>query len=126
MHPKCKFLGILTFIVPVIIMTYYAVIGGWITKCAVLYLTGQAQAAANDNYFTGMTVERFLEILLDAMSRLFFSLSVSMGVMITYGSYVKPQVNLSKSVNQIEVFDAGVALPEWKDPKPKEKKKAAL
>ena len=53
MHPKCKFLGILTFIVPVIIMTYYAVIGGRITKYAVLYLTGQAQAAANDNYFTG-------------------------------------------------------------------------
>lgn len=44
MHPKCKFLGILTFIVPLIIMTYYAVIGGRITKYAVLYLTGQAQA----------------------------------------------------------------------------------
>ena len=44
MHPKFKFLGILTFIVPVIIMTCYAVIGGRITKYAVLYLTGQAQA----------------------------------------------------------------------------------
>ena len=32
MHPKWKFLGILTFLVPVLIMTYYAVIGGWITK----------------------------------------------------------------------------------------------
>ena len=37
----------------------------------------------------GLTVKRFLEILLDAMSQLFFSLSVSMGIMITYGSYVK-------------------------------------
>ena len=32
MHPKWRFLGILTFLVPVLIMTYYAVIGGWITK----------------------------------------------------------------------------------------------
>ena len=42
MKPKWKFLGILTFLVPVLIMTYYAVIGGWITKYAVVYLTGQA------------------------------------------------------------------------------------
>lgn len=41
MHPKWKFLGILTFLVPVLIMTYYAVIGGWITKYAVVYLTGR-------------------------------------------------------------------------------------
>ncbi len=58
----------------------------------------------------GVTVQRFLQILLDAMSQLFFSLSVSMGIMITYGSYVKPQVNLNKSVNQIEFFDTGVAF----------------
>ena len=52
MQPKWKFLGILTFLVPVLIMTYYAVIGGWITKYAVVYFTGQASAAAQDNYFT--------------------------------------------------------------------------
>lgn len=192
MHPRWRFLGILTFLVPVLIMTYYAVIGGWITKYAVSYLTGQAAAAAQDNYFTsfissqvspvvfallfmgvtafivyngvqdgiervsrymmpvllvlvvviagysltlrhtdasgqmrtgmegfvyyltphleGLTVSRFLQILLDAMSQLFFSLSVSMGIMITYGSYVKPDVNLNRAVNQIEFFDTGVAL----------------
>ena len=192
LHPKWKFLGILTFLVPVLIMTYYAVIGGWITKYAVVYLTGQAQAAAQDSYFTdfitspvspvvfalvfmavtalivyngvedgiekvsrfmmpvllvlvvviavysltlrrtdasgqvrtgmegflyyitphveGLTLSRFLQILLDAMSQLFFSLSVSMGIMITYGSYVKPEVDLGKSVNQIEFFDTAVAL----------------
>lgn len=192
MHPKWRFLGILTFFVPVLIMTYYAVIGGWITKYAVVYLTGQAEAAAGDHYFTsfitsstspvifallfmgvtafivyngvqdgiervskwmmpvllvlvvvvsvysltlkhtdasgqvrtgwegflyyltpdleGITVQRFLQILLDAMSQLFFSLSVSMGIMITYGSYVKPDVNLNKAVNQIEIFDTGVAF----------------
>ena len=61
-------------------------------------------------HFEGLTVERFLQILLDAMSQLFFSLSVSMGIMITYGSYVKPEVDLNKSVSQVEFFDTGVAL----------------
>ncbi len=180
MSPKWKFLGVLTFLVPVLIMTYYAVIGGWVTKYAVVYLTGQTAAAAQDNYFTsfitspvspvlfallfmgvtafivyngveggiervsrcmmpillvlvvviagysltlhhvdesgqmrtgmdgllyyitphfeGLTFSRFLQILLDAMSQLFFSLSVSMGIMITYGSYVKPEVNLIPAV----------------------------
>ena len=44
------------------------------------------------------------------MSQLFFSLSVSMGIMITYGSYVKPDVDLNRSIRQIEFFDTGVAL----------------
>ena len=52
MHPKWKFLGVLTFLVPVLIMTYYAVISGWITKYACVYLTGQASSAAQDDYFT--------------------------------------------------------------------------
>ena len=47
--------------------------------------------------FHGLTFGRFLNVLLDAMSQLFFSLSVSMGIMITYGSYVKDDVNLSQS-----------------------------
>ena len=51
-NPKWKFLGILTFLVPVLIMTYYAVIGGWVTKYALVYVTGQAEAAAQDGYFT--------------------------------------------------------------------------
>ena len=52
MSPKWSFLGILTFLVPVLIMTYYAVIGGWITRYIVVYLTGQNQLAAADSFFT--------------------------------------------------------------------------
>lgn len=191
MNRKWKFLGVLTFLVPVLIMTYYAVIGGWILKYILLFLTGSMEAAAQDNCFTtfiadpssvwyglifmlitafivyhgvekgiervskammpmllvivvgiavysltlrspaedgtirtglqglkvyltpdwsGMTASRFLQITLDAMSQLFFSLSVSMGIMITYGSYVKPEVDLNKSVSMIEWMDTGVAL----------------
>ena len=51
-HPKWDFLGKLTFLVPALIMTYYSVIGGWVTKYAVTYLTGQGSAAAQDGYFT--------------------------------------------------------------------------
>lgn len=191
MNQKWKFLGVLTFLVPVLIMTYYAVIGGWILKYIALFLTGHVETAAGDDCFTtfiassgsvwyglvfmlitalivyvgvekgiervsktmmplllilvlgiavysltlrnetdgetlrtglqglkvyltpdwsGMTVSRFLQITLDAMSQLFFSLSVSMGIMITYGSYVKPDVDLGKSVFLIEIMDTGVAF----------------
>ena len=58
----------------------------------------------------GITFSRFLGILLDAMSQLFFSLSVSMGIMITYGSYVKKDVNLNKSIARVQIFDTGVAF----------------
>ena len=191
-NPRWKFLGYLTFLVPAIIMTYYSVIGGWIAKYLVTYVTGAGNAAAQDTYFTsfitsqvspilfmliflaftafivyrgvekgiekfsrivmpgllllivgiglfsltlqvsgadgatrtglqglavylipnfeGLTFSRFLEILLDAMSQLFFSLSVSMGIMITYGSYVKKDINLNRSLTQIEIFDTLVAF----------------
>ena len=192
MHPKWKFLGYVTFIVPVLIMTYYSVIGGWIGKYMFTFITMRGNEAARDGYFTsfitsgaapvvfmliflsitafivyggvekgierfarivmpglllmiigisifsltlrfedgngvvrtglqglsvyvlpnfdGITWKRFLEILLDAMRQLFFSLSVSMGIMITYGSYVKKDVNLGRSLGQIEFFDTFVAF----------------
>ena len=189
---KWGFLGKLTFFVPLLIMTYYSVIGGWILKYTTVYFSGQHAEAAQDDFFSsfitskaapivfmliflaftafivysgvekgiekfskyvmpglfimiigisiysltlkhedaqgnirtglqglavylvpnfeGLTFSRFLGILLDAMSQLFFSLSVSMGIMITYGSYVKKDVDLNKSIAQIEFFDTGVAL----------------
>ena len=60
--------------------------------------------------FNGMTVKKFISVLMDAMGQLFYSVSVAMGIMITYGSYVKKETNLVKSVNQIEIFDTGVAF----------------
>ena len=192
MSPKWKFLGIVTFLVPALIMTYYAVIGGWITRYVVVYLTGEGKAAASDEFFgafitdphqavlyavvfmlitafvvfngvekgiekcssilmpvmlvmivaiaifaltlkntdadgitrtglqglavyltpnfEGITIRRLMQILLDAMSQIFFSLSVSMGIMITYGSYIKKDVDINTAVHQIEFFDSGVAL----------------
>lgn len=185
-------LGIIACLVPVIILPYYCTIGGWVLKYLATYLTGGAEAAMADGYFTGfitstwspilwfliflgatmlivykgvdtgierfskvlmpillvlilaiavfsltlthtdaagntrtglqgflvyvvpnfsgMTVKTFLMILMDAMGQLFYSISVAMGIMVTYGSYVKKETNLVKSVNQIEIFDTVVAF----------------
>lgn len=45
-----------------------------------------------------------------ALGQLFYSMSLAMGIMVTYGSYTKNEINLTKSVNQIEIFDSAVAL----------------
>ena len=66
--------------------------------------------SALENIDGGIDFPKILNLLLDAMSQLFFSLSVAMGIMITYGSYVKKDVNLNKSVKQIEIFDTSIAL----------------
>ena len=60
--------------------------------------------------FSGMTLKQFLVVLTDAMGQLFYSISVAMGIMITYGSYVPKETNLNKSVTQIEFFDTTVAF----------------
>ena len=60
--------------------------------------------------FQGMTLKQFMVVLTDAMGQLFYSISVAMGIMITYGSYVPKSTDLNKSVNQIELFDTIVAF----------------
>ena len=58
----------------------------------------------------GLTIKTLFSVIVDAMGQLFFSLSVAMGIMIAYGSYVKDDDNLVKSINQIELFDTIVAF----------------
>ena len=60
--------------------------------------------------FEGMTLKQFFVVLTDAMGQLFYSISVAMGIMIAYGSYVSKETDLNKSVNQIEFFDTLVAF----------------
>lgn len=48
--------------------------------------------------------------VLAAMGQLFYSMSLAMGIMITYGSYMKKEDNLERSVGQIEIFDTGIAF----------------
>ena len=58
----------------------------------------------------GMSFRDILKVVMNAMGQLFYSISVAMGIMITYGSYFKDKDNLVKSVNQIEIFDTIVAF----------------
>ncbi|MCI9618685.1 MAG: sodium-dependent transporter [Dorea sp.] len=48
--------------------------------------------------------------ILAAMGQLFYSMSLAMGIMITYGSYMKKTDSLESSVRQIELFDTGIAF----------------
>ena len=178
------FLGWLASLVPVIITPYYCVIGGWVIKYLVEFLTGRGAEAANDAFFgsfigvqipgllnTPITwfviyvllnavivlfgVEKGIEkvsrvmmpilvilsiliagysltlpgameglrfyllprwedfsvfTILGAMGQLFYSMSLAMGIMITYGSYMQKDTILEHSVTQIEIFDTGIAM----------------
>ncbi|MBQ2841946.1 MAG: sodium-dependent transporter [Clostridia bacterium] len=179
LNKKYSFIGAIASIIPVIILPYYSVIGGWVTKYLTVFVTGGIKDAAADGYFEsfiakpfepigwfllfiGLTalvvllgVEKGIEkvskvmmpilvvltvfiavyvlfmpgaidglvyyvkpdfskfsatTVLAAMGQLFYSMSLAMGIMITYGSYMKKEVNLEKSVRQIEVFDTGIAF----------------
>ncbi|MBQ3006178.1 MAG: sodium-dependent transporter [Clostridia bacterium] len=179
LNKKYSFIGAIASIIPVIILPYYSVIGGWVTKYLTVFATGGMTEAAADGYFEsfiakpfepigwfllfiGLTalvvllgVEKGIEkvskvmmpvlvvltvaiavyvlfmpgaidgliyyvkpdfskfsatTVLAAMGQLFYSMSLAMGIMITYGSYMKKDVNLEKSVRQIEIFDTGIAF----------------
>ncbi len=176
---RFSFVGVLASIVPAMILPYYSVIGGWVSKYLAVFVSGGIHEAAADGYFEGfiskpvepigwfllfigltalivlLGVEKGIEkvskvmmpvlvvltliiavyamfmpgawegvkyyitpdfskfsatTVLAAMGQLFYSMSLAMGIMITYGSYMKKDVNLEKSVRQIEIFDTGIAF----------------
>lgn len=51
-----------------------------------------------------------VKTILAAMGQLFYSMSLAMGIMVTYGSYMKKDNHLEGSVRQIEIFDTGIAF----------------
>lgn len=51
-----------------------------------------------------------LKTIVGAMGQLFYSMSLAMGIMITYGSYMRKEDDLEKSVRQIEIFDTVIAF----------------
>ena len=62
-------------------------------------------------YYIKPNFEEFsIKTVVAAMGQLFYSMSLAMGIMITYGSYMSKKNNLEKSVRQIEIFDTGIAF----------------
>lgn len=74
----------------------------------VLFLPGAREGVA---YYLKPDFSRFsVNTVLAAMGQLFYSMSLSMGTMITFGSYMKRDVSIHASVRQIEWFDTGIAF----------------
>ncbi|MBR2353185.1 MAG: sodium-dependent transporter [Clostridia bacterium] len=177
---RFSFVGWLGALIPVMILPYYSVIGGWVLKYLFGFITGEASSMAEGTYFGGYIakagepivwfllfialtavivlfgVEKGIEkvskimmpilvlltlfiavytiVTLDgafdgllyyikpdfsqfsimtvvaAMGQLFYSMSLAMGIMITFGSYMKKDISIEKSVHQIELFDTGIAF----------------
>ena len=57
----------------------------------------------NFSNFSWMTV-------VSAMGQMFYSLSIAMGILITFGSYMKKDVSIEKSTTNVEIFDTGIAI----------------
>ena len=62
-------------------------------------------------YYIKPEIKNFsIMTVIAAMGQLFYSMSLAMGIMITYGSYMKKDVSIESSVHQIEIFDTGIAF----------------
>ena len=184
LNSKFRFLGPLTAMIPILIVPYYCVIGGWVVKYMAEFLMGNGAALAGDAYFGNFIsvaasgflnnpmpwfvgyvllnavilllgvnkgIENIsklmmpllvilavvisiyslalpgameglkfyllpdfsklsLSTVLGAMGQMFYSMSLAMGIMITYGSYMKDEDNLEDSITQIQIFDTGIAM----------------
>lgn len=177
---RFSFIGWLAAAVPVIILPYYSVIGGWVMKYLFGFASGQTSSMAQDTYFNSYIsqvgepvvwfmlfmavtavivlfgvekgIEKVSKIMMPilivlilfvavytivnmdgawegvvyyimpdvskfsvmtvvaAMGQLFYSMSLAMGIMITFGSYTKKDISIEGSAKQIEIFDTCVAF----------------
>ena len=174
-----SFGGWINAIIPVLIVPYYSVIGGWVIKYLFSYLTGQGAGLAADGYFSGFIsygaatevcfliftlltigiiyagvrngVERVSKCMMPvlvvlsviiavfsmtrpgalegvkyflipnvknfswmtvvtAMGQMFYSLSIAMGILITFGSYMKKDISIEGSTQNVEIFDTAIAI----------------
>ena len=171
--------GWINAVIPILIVPYYSVIGGWVIKYLVEYLLGHGQGLAADGYFStfissGVStevcfvifalftlviifagvrngIERVSKVMMpilvvlsliiavysvtrpgalagvkyflvpnfrdfswmtvvSAMGKVFYSLSIAMGILITFGSYMKKDVSIEGSTRNVEIFDTAIAI----------------
>ena len=178
-NKRMKIGGWINAIIPILIVPYYSVIGGWVCKYLFEYIRSDAAVIAGDNFFVDfitngeksefwfiifailvlgvilMGVENGIErvskfvmpilvvlaiiiciysvtrpgalagvkylfvpnvqnfsimTVVTAMGQMFYSLSIAMGILITFGSYVKKEVSIDQSTRQVEFFDTAIAI----------------
>lgn len=171
--------GWINAVIPILIVPYYSVIGGWVIKYLVEYLMGHSQQLAADGYFStfiasGVStevcfvvfalftlviifagvrngIERVSKVMMpvlvvlsliiavysvtrpgalagvkyflvpnvqdfswmtvvSAMGQVFYSLSIAMGILITFGSYMKKDMSIEGSTRNVEIFDTAIAI----------------
>ena len=51
-----------------------------------------------------------LMTVVSAMGQMFYSLSIAMGILITFGSYAKKEISIEGSTVQVEIFDTAIAI----------------
>ena len=171
--------GWINAIIPILIVPYYSVIGGWVIKYLIEYFAGHSKTLAGDAYFTTFIsngwsteicfiiftlftlgiiyagvrngierVSKFMMPILivlsliiavysvtrpgaiegvkyflvpnfdhfswmtvvSAMGQMFYSLSIAMGILITFGSYMKKDVSIEGSTQNVEIFDTAIAM----------------
>lgn len=171
--------GWLNAIIPILIVPYYSVIGGWVLKYLIGYLSGKGSTLAQDGYFNTFIsdgastelcflvfalltlgiifagvrngIERVSKIMMPilvvlsviitiysvtrpgalagvkyflvpnpenfswmtvvaAMGQMFYSLSIAMGILVTFGSYMKKDVSIEDSTKNVEIFDTAIAI----------------
>ena len=174
-----SFGGWFNAIIPILIVPYYSVIGGWVIKYLVEYIRGNGSLLATDGYFSSFItdglsteicfivfalftlgiiyagvrngiervskfmmpvlvvlsviiavysvsrpgalkgVEYFLipniknfswMTVVTAMGQMFYSLSIAMGILITFGSYMNKDISIEDSTRNVEVFDTAIAI----------------
>lgn len=174
-----SFGGWINAVIPILIVPYYSVIGGWVIKYLAEYIIGHGEKLAEDGYFGSFIssgastelcfvlftfftvavifggvrngVERVSKFMMpilvvlslfiavysinlpgaaegvkyflipnfanfswmtvvSAMGQMFYSLSIAMGILITFGSYMKKDVSIEASTENVEVFDTGIAI----------------
>ena len=171
--------GWINAIIPILIVPYYSVIGGWVIKYLIEYVKGNSTLLAEDGYFSGFIsngvstelcfavfclitvaiiyagvrngIERVSKVMMPilivlsviiavysvtrpgalagvkyflvpnlknfswmsvvaAMGQMFYSLSIAMGILITFGSYMKKETAIEDSTRNVEVFDTAIAI----------------
>ena len=174
-----KFGGWINAVIPILIVPYYSVIGGWVIKYLAGYVMGQGTDLASDGYFSAFIsdgvsteicfilfslftvaiiyagvrngVERVSKFMMPilvvlsviiavysvtrpgamagvqyflipnmdnfswmtvvaAMGQMFYSLSIAMGILVTFGSYMKRDVAIEDSTRNVEIFDTAIAI----------------
>ena len=165
-----SFGGWINAVIPILIVPYYSVIGGWVIKYLLEYIRGDGAKLAEDGastelcfvlfcmftlviIFAGVRngVERVSKLMMPvlvilsviiavysvtrpgalagvkyflvpnpanfswmtvvtAMGQMFYSLSIAMGILITFGSYMKKETSIEGSTKNVEIFDTAIAI----------------